>query len=268
MTTVSAPGSSANLGPGFDVLGVAVDRRVRVSDEGMGTPCESDHIARIAFEQAGGIGPLWFDFDLEPGKGLGFSAAARAAGAVLGRLHAGDDIEHARTNAYEVVCELEGHGDNAAPSVFGGIQLVAGRLAHPIAASLPGALLVWVASEDTATDESRQVLSSAVPRDDAVFNLGRLGLLLAALYEGRPDLLRVATEDRLHQPARLAGNASSARAIAAALDAGALAAWLSGSGPAVAIVVEPSRSEEVAAALPASGSVLRLRVDQLGSVSQ
>lgn len=249
------------------MLGVAVDRRVRVSDEGVGPPCDPDHIARVAYERAGGTEPLWFDFDLEPGKGLGFSAAARAAGAVLGRLHAGDDIDEARAEAYRLVCELEGHGDNAAPSVFGGIQLIAGQIAHSVAASLPGNLLIWVAPEDTATDESRQVLPPKVGRDDAVFNLGRLGLLMAALYENRPDLLQLATEDRLHQPARLAGNPASASAIEAALKAGALAAWLSGSGPAVAMVVDPGSARDIAAALPTSGSVLNLAVDTIGTIS-
>lgn len=247
------------------MLGVAVDRRVRVSDTGVGSPCEPEHIARIAYERAGGSEPIWFDFDLEPGKGLGFSAAARAAGAVLGRLHAGDDLVAARAEAYELVFELEGHGDNAAPSVFGGIQLIAGQLAHPVAASLPGDLLIWLASEDTATDASRQVLPTTVPLDDAVFNLGRLGLLMAALYENRPDLLRLATEDRLHQSARLAGKATSAAAIEAALEAGAMAAWLSGSGPTVAIIVEAEKSHEVAISLPASGSVLSLDVDTSGT---
>lgn len=237
-----------------------------MSDDGQGTPCGPDHIARIAYERAGGTESVWFDFDLEPGKGLGFSAAARAAGAVLGRLHGGDDLATARRRAYDLVCELEGHGDNAAPSIYGGVQLVAGALTHQIGVSLPGALLMWLTESDTATDASRSVLPSTVPLADAVFNLGRVGLLVAAVCEGRADLLRQATEDRLHQPTRLAANPVSADAIQTALEAGALAAWLSGSGPAVAILVDHERATELAEALRSSGSVLALDVDTRGSV--
>ncbi len=269
MTTVTAPGSSANLGPGFDVLGVAIDRHAWVSDEGSGVRgdelCGPDHLARVAFELAGGRGPIWFGFDLRPSRGMGFSAAARAAGAVLGRLHAGDDLAAARFNAYDIVSELEGHGDNAAPSVFGGIFVIAGDLAHPVAASLPGQLVLWIPEVTTATDESRARLSDSVDRADAVFNLGRVGLLMAALYENDSSLLRRATEDRLHQPTRLAASPDSARAIEAALDAGADAAWLSGSGPTVAVIVDPERVDGVCRALPDSGVALPLAVDVSGS---
>lgn len=266
VTSVRSPGSSANLGPGFDVLGVALDSHVTIADEGVGSPCGPDHIARIAYERAGGSSDVWFDFDLVPGRGLGFSAAARAAGAVLGRLHCGDQLDDARHNAYEVVFDLEGHGDNAAPSVYGGLFVIAGDLAHPVAAELPGAVICWVPESETPTDESRACLPDVVSRSDAVFNLGRVGLLMSALYEGNGRLLRRATEDRLHQPSRLAAAPASADALAAALEAGALAAWLSGSGPTIAVVAATDEVDQVAAALPAGGDVLRLEVDTAGSV--
>lgn len=261
-----APGSSANLGPGFDVLGVALTRYAWASNEpGEGDPCGPDHIARIAYEQAGGDGSIWFRFELEPGRGLGFSAAARAAGAVLAGLEQGDSPTEARDRAYPVVAEIEGHGDNAAPSVFGGIQLVSDSMTHQIGTALPGQLLLWLADADNATDASRSVLPQEVPLEDAVFNLGRLGLLVAAIYEGRADLLRQATQDRVHQPTRLAENQASADAIEAAIEAGALAAWLSGSGPAVAVLADPQHANTVAEALPSSGSVLTLDVDTKGA---
>ena len=261
-----APGSSANLGPGFDVLGVALSRYAWVSDAGNGDPCRPEHIARIAFEQAGGHGSIWFGFDLEPGRGLGFSAAARAAGAVLAKLQLGVDIGEAQRLAYPVVAAIEGHGDNAAPSVFGGLHIIAGDLNHRLAASLPGRVLCWVPELETPTDESRQALPSMVSRADAVFNLGRIGLLLAALYEGDASLLRRATEDRLHQPSRLERCGPAREAIEAALDHGAAAAWLSGSGPAVAIVADEGRLDAIANGLPPIGKVLHLEVDIDGAV--
>jgi homoserine kinase len=267
VTRVRAPGSSANLGPGFDVLGVALTRYLWVSDDGDGEPCGPDHIARIAYEQAGGTGPVWFGFDLEPGRGMGFSAAARAAGAVLAGLHRGLPLDEARDRAYPVVAAIEGHGDNAAPSVYGGIHVIAGDACHRVDATLPGRLLAWVPSElTTSTDQSRLQLPDAVSRADAVFNMGRVGLFLVALYEGDPTLLRRATEDRLHQPLRLEASPTSAAAVQAALDSGAWAAWLSGSGPTVAILVDDDRSGEVVDALPPEGKVLHLDIDNAGSV--
>jgi homoserine kinase len=266
VTCVRAPGSSANLGPGFDVLGVALSRYVWASDEPGGDHCGPNHIARIAYEKAGGDGDLWFGFDLEPGRGLGFSAAARAAGAVLALVQQGHELAEARQLAYPVVAGIEGHGDNAAPSVFGGMHVIAGDCQHRIQAHLPGQLLCWVPELETATDDSRLELAPSVDRADAVFNLGRLGLLIAAVYEGDLSLLGQATQDRLHQPQRLAKCSPARRALEAALDHGAAAAWLSGSGPAIAMIVDPDRVAAVIDALPAEGRVLSLEVDLDGAV--
>jgi homoserine kinase len=267
VTCVRAPGSSANIGPGFDVLGIALSRYAWASDEpGTGDLCGPDHIAKIAFTEAGGEGDLWFSFDLEPGRGLGFSGAARAAGAVLAHLLHGADINQAQQLAYPVVAGIEGHGDNAAPSVFGGIHVIAGDLNHRIAAPLPGRLLCWVPERETPTDDSRLELAPMISRADAVFNLGRVGLLVAALYEGDLGLLRRATEDRLHQPRRLAACEEARVALEAALDCGAAAAWLSGSGPAIAIVAAEEAVGAVVDGLPAEGKVLHLDVDQRGVV--
>ncbi len=264
---VRAPGSSANLGPGFDVLGVALTRYAWASDEGEGEPCGPGHVARIAYEQAGGSGPIWFGFELSPGRGLGFSAAARAAGAVLGFLQQGAEPAEAQRRAYPVVAALEGHGDNAAPSVFGGVHVIAGGLTHRLPVGVPGRFLWWVPDLEILTDESRKVLDPIVSRADAVFNLGRVALLVAALYEGDLSLLRRATEDRLHQSLRLEHCTPARDAMAAALDLGAAAAWLSGSGPAVAIVVDDDHLDTVAAGLPPAGRVLQVEVDHTGAVT-
>ena len=263
---VRAPGSSANLGPGFDVLGLAVARYVWADDEGRGQACDADHIARIAYEAAGGTGPLWFDFDLPPGRGLGFSAAARAAGAVLAKLQLGHPPDEAQRLAYPVVARIEGHGDNAAPCVFGGLHVIAGDVYHRIGKPMPGNLVFWVPDMETWTDHSRAALASSVDRADAVFNLGRIGLLIAAVYEQRLDLLATATEDRLHQPSRFVDCEQSAKAYEIALQAGASAAWLSGSGPTVAVVVDDNAKQAVVDALAESGEILDLEPDEEGAV--
>lgn len=270
MTTVCAPGSSANLGPGFDVLGVAIGRHAWVSDSGPdGEQCPPGHLATTAYEAAGGTGPIWFGFDLRPGRGMGFSGAARAASAVLAFVQQGFDIDTARDRAYPIVSALEGHGDNAAPSVFGGLHIVAGLVHHRTTATLPGRLILWVPDVQSSTDESRSQLPSMVPMGDAVFNLGRVALLMAALYESDAALLGRAVDDRLHQPARFAGLADSARVHRSALTAGASAAWLSGSGPSVAILTPDDRADAVTsaveAAAPGAGDVMAVDVDLDGA---
>jgi len=248
------------------VLGFALSRYVWVSDQPGGDQCHSDHIARIAYERAGGSEPIWFGFDLEPGRGMGFSAAARAAGATLAYLQAGLALEESQRRAYEVVTELEGHGDNAAPAVFGGLHVVVDNQNQRLAANIPGEVLCWVPEWSTATDKSRIQLASTIDRADAIFNLGRVGLLIAACYEQRLDWLGQATQDRLHQPPRLAQAPQLSQVIERALAAGADAAWLSGSGPTIAIVATAERRDAIAAALPADGKTLHLEVDQTGAV--
>jgi homoserine kinase len=248
------------------VLGRAVARYGWAADEGEGPPCGPDHIARIAYARAGGSDPLWFDYELEPSRGLGFSAAARAAGAVLGYLQQGLGSAEAQEAAYQVVAGIEGHGDNAAPSAFGGTWVIAGDVHHRIPGDLPGRLLFWVPDVETLTDDSRACLPQEVPRADALFNLGRVGLLLAAIYEGRIDLLARATEDRLHQPDRLAACEPAAKAYEGALAAGAAAAWLSGSGPTIAVVVDDGSHRAVEAVLVESGRVIELEPDHQGAI--
>jgi homoserine kinase len=248
------------------VLGLALNRYVYANDEGDGDLCWHDHIARIAFEMAGGTGDIWFRFDVPPGRGMGFSAAARAAGAALAYAQKGWDADRLQRDAYTIVERLEGHGDNAAPAAFGGIQVIIDSDHHRLATDLPGELMLWVPRESsTSTDENRAGMSSTVDRSDAVYNLGRLGLLVASLYENDVSLLSRATEDRLHQPNRFIQQPASKAAYDAARAAGA-AAWLSGSGPSVAIVVAPGGASDVAARLPSVGDVLHVDPDLKGTV--
>ncbi len=276
MTKVFAPASSANLGPGFDVLGLALTHHSWASDEFVEDadfplepdPCGPEHIARIAYEAAGGRDPIWFGFGFPPGRGLGFSASSRAAGAVLAFLQQGLDPVEAQQRGYDVASQLEGHGDNAAPAVFGGIHVVAGAEQRRLNVDFGWDLLCWVpVSETTPTDENRARMAPTVTRADAVFNIGRMGLFMAALYEHDASLLRIATEDRLHQPERFAAAPNSLAALEAALDAGALGGWLSGSGPTVAIAAENGDCEQIKAAMPAGGSLFQLSVDEAGATT-
>lgn len=272
---IRVPGSSANLGAGFDVLGMAVGLHAEV---GGGDPpagghaADDHHPAAIAFRELGGTGPLWTRTSIPMGRGLGYSGAVRVGGAAAAvvQQHGRDALADslARRRVLEVAARLERHADNAAASLEGGIVAVAGETVTRIPLVLDPAVVVWIPSgSTTSTDRSRTTLGATVAREDAVFNLGRVASFVAACAVGDPSRLRVATEDRLHQPTRLAAAPRSAAALDAALDAGAWAAWLSGSGPTVAMLCDPAEAAQIAAALPDDGHVKVLRIDHDGATA-
>ena len=254
---VTAPASSANLGPGFDSLGLALDLpfRLRIGEPIDGADLlavEDTHPAGVAFRAAGGRpgSPLYWRSPIPPGRGMGFSGAARVAGAYLGARQSGVGIEPSRARAFEIASGLERHPDNAAASTHGGFVVTAGDrvIALPMPSGL--AVVMWWPAAATSTDSSRRSLADAVSLSDASFSVGRAALWVAAIAAPDLDALRVACEDRLHQDARLAGRPDSAAALEAALsEPSVLAAWLSGSGPSVATLVPEASAGSVAAML-------------------
>lgn len=272
---IRVPGSSANLGAGFDVLGMAVSL---YAEAGLGEPPDSarvvdqHHPAGVAFNRLGGVGSLWFRSPIPAGRGLGFSGAARVAGALaaIAQRQGVEAVERdaARAEALEATADLERHADNVAASIYGGIVVAAGTNVTRVPLAFNPAVVAWVPdATTTSTDQSRGRLPDTVSRSDAVFNLGRVAMFVAACAGGDVGALRAATDDRLHQPHRLALVPASAAAIDAALAAGAWAAWLSGSGPTVALLCEPARAEEIAAQLPEGGRSKLLRIDHEGAVA-
>jgi len=261
---VRVPASSANVGPAFDAVAVAVGTHLEVSGEG-DDPTPETHPAVRAFRGAGGQGRLFVRSRFPGGRGMGFSAAARVAGLLAVAAQRGQSAREARTETLRAATELEGHADNAAAALHGGVVAVAGRhvVRVPLARDL--AIVMWVPPGETPTAGARRLLPEQVPFDDAVFNVGRTALLVAALAAGAVEAMRVATEDRLHQDRRLARARDTRVAIDAMLDAGAFAAWLSGSGPSAAAFVDRDDAESIAGALPKSGRALVLDIDDEGA---
>ncbi len=262
---VKVPASSANLGPGFDALAVAAGLFLEVADEGEQPEAET-HPAVRAFRAAGGTGPLFVRSRIPGGRGLGFSGAARIGGLLAAAAQQGKEWEAARVDVLDRAAELEGHADNVAASLFGGVVAVAAGRAVRVPLGCELMLVVWIPDRETATSSSRRLLAEEVPFADAAFNVGRTALLVAGLAAGDTSVLRVATEDRLHQNRRLARVPETRGAIEAALDAGAYAAWLSGSGPTAAAFVEPGRADEIAAALPSRGRAVVLPIELEGAI--
>ena len=275
---VRVPASSANLGAGFDVLGMALDLYL---DIGFGDPpdgarpIDRHHPASKAFSAAnGGVDatrPLWLRSSIPMARGLGFSGAARVAGAALALVGASSDpatdLDAARPGVLATAARLERHGDNAAASVFGGVVAwIDGRVIplHVGPRVAAAQVIAWIPDVTTSTDSSRGALPETVTRRDAVHNLGRLTQFVVAIEQDDPSLLDGATDDRLHQAARLGDIPGAAAALAAGVAAGAWCGWLSGSGPTVAFLVDGAAAGAVVAALPDGGHVKRLQIAGTG----
>ena len=273
---IRVPASSANLGPGFDALGMALSRYAEVGFVDHGLPdgahvADEHHPASIAFARSGGRRPIWVRTDIPMGRGLGYSGAVRVAGAIAAHLEGTDpDGDHdallaSFDDVLAVTSELEGHADNVAVSIYGGVVATAAGRAIPLPMAVDPTVVVWVPSFTTRTDASRAMLPETVQMSDATFNIGRVALLVAALCSGDVGALRAATEDRLHQHLRLTKAEPSKAAMDAALDAGAWCTWLSGSGPTVAAMCSPERADAIIGQLPAGGAAMAMRIDHAGA---
>ncbi len=267
MTTIRVPASSANLGPGFDVLGMAVDRYIEVNfaEEGIGSP---DHLTMRVFRQFGGTGGLDISSTIPPARGLGFSGAARVAGLLAAAIQKGSTLEECRRWLFLEATDLEGHPDNVAPSVFGGVTVAVGERVEKVPLGLQATVVLWIPDTLSGTKESRKKLPTHVSMEDAVFNMGRTALLIAALTNGDTELLGAASEDRLHQAQRLESLPDTAAAMQAARDAGAWCSWLSGSGPTAAALCEPAMAEKIAESLPAGAEVSISHIDMRGAICE
>ena len=269
---VRTPASSANLGAGFDVLGMALDL---YADCGLGqAPADAQqldehHPGRIAFAALGGSGPMWMRCDIPMARGLGFSGAARVSAAALAAVQVGgrDGLADRSDEILAITTDLEGHGDNVAASLHGGVTaFVQGEyVSVPVGPTMAAANFVaWVPDVTTSTDKSRQALGPTVDRTDAVHNIGRTVQFVMAFVRDDPSLLASGATDRLHQSVRLPGVPGAQQALDAGIEAGAWAGWLSGSGPTVGFMCASEVAESVAAALPDGGHTKLLAIDTVG----
>jgi len=272
--TVSAPATSANLGPGFDVLALALDltnvvtveRRpgplsVAVEGEGAGELPEDagNLVCRGLAEGLGELDGLGVRCRnrIPLGRGLGSSAAAVCAGLVaanaLGGLRWSPDEMLARAAA------LEGHADNAAACIHGGVVAVApGPRCVAVGAPEDLALVTVIPAAQVATDEARGALPAEVPLADAAESIGRSVVLALALRDGDLDALPELLADRLHEPVRAPGVPGIEALRGLVGDGGCLGASISGSGPATLLWSRAGAVEEVAAAARAAMAALGL----------
>eukprot|EP01012_Entosiphon_sulcatum_P041142 TRINITY_DN54945_c0_g1_i1.p1 TRINITY_DN54945_c0_g1~~TRINITY_DN54945_c0_g1_i1.p1 ORF type:complete len:354 (+),score=50.85 TRINITY_DN54945_c0_g1_i1:22-1062(+) len=256
--SVRVPATTANLGPGFDCLGMALDiwneltveraDEFKVEIEGEAEsklPRDETNLVvvgcKAAFQAAGKEFPtLRFHCKnrIPFAGGMGSSSAAIVAGIVAGLVLSGHEVSvQGEEELLQIATSIEGHPDNVAPAIYGGLQigLHNGKRWYTSRARVPHGLQCVLFSPDfqSETKAARAILSPEISRKDAIFNLGRVALIINALASGRLEELSMGMDDKLHQPQRAAINPHLFPLIEAAKKAGAHGVALSGAGPAV-----------------------------------
>lgn len=292
---VSVPATSANLGPGFDALGLALGLRDRleaeITDDGVvievdgvgaeDVPRDESHLvvrSMYAAFEALEVRPSGLRLScvnvIPHARGMGSSSAAIVAGVWLAReLVAGGRLLLDDAALLDLAARIEGHPDNVAPALLGGFT-ISGQDADGSFYAVPGAVdprvgaVVFIPPEPVSTEMARGLLPAEVPHADAAVNAGRAALLVAALG-GRPEELLRATEDRLHQDYRRPAMPASLELVEA-LRADGVPAIVSGAGPTVLAFTDTSDRDRTAALVdrcPEGWTALDLAVDTRGATA-
>lgn len=273
---VTVPATTANLGPGFDTLGLALalydTLEVRVRTEpglvidvaGFGAdsvPRDERHLVYRAiahtFASVGReLPPLHLSANnvIPHGRGLGSSAAAIVSGIVAAQGLLDGDVSFSDDDLLRLATELEGHPDNVAPALFGGLTIAwttpDGPKHKKLLVHRGVSPLVFVPGHEMSTELARSLQPASVPHEDAVFNVSRSALLVAALTQS-PELLLAATEDKLHQNYRAEAMPETSRLIALLREAG-YPAVVSGAGPSILVLATDPSHRAAAAELVAA----------------
>lgn len=261
MIRVTVPCSTSNLGAGFDCIGLAFDRylevsfsegeRMHVERRGTLAGVEGQDIIAGILADHGLTGTLIEDSTIPVGKGLGSSAAATVAALAIVCTSRGETFDY--DDVLQHATSLEGHPDNAAPSIIGGLVAVVsdGRKLRPLPLHLSQEIgFVFAAPQAVvSTKAARQALPRQIDHVTGVRSIGRVVALIEGLAEADPELLRTGFMDELHVPYRIVMIPGGVHALEAAVDAGAWAATISGSGSGVVAVCEKGREDVVRDAL-------------------
>ncbi|MBZ4488509.1 homoserine kinase [Microbacterium sp. cx-55] len=269
--SVRVPATSANLGPGFDTLGLALsvydELEVTAAPEGVleievegagaeAVPRDASHLVvraiAYAFEAADRPLPgliLRARNVIPHGRGMGSSGAAVVSGLLAARGLLAGDVDFGPDTLLRLATELEGHPDNVAPALFGGLTIAwvdeGGPQHKKLLVHRGVSPIVFVPEFTMSTSVARGLQPAQFSREDAVFNVSRSALLIAALTQS-PELLMAATEDKLHQSYRAAAMPETDRLVQALRRAG-FAAVVSGAGPSVLVLADgPGRRLEAA----------------------
>ena len=273
---VAIPGTTANLGPGFDAFGIALGVANTVTVSLKSSPLPHPPIVEEAagsFFRGSGLTPFGFSWKIAgkvpQARGLGSSVTVRL-GIMMGlNSLAGSPVS--REGLYRLCADLEGHPDNAAPAVFGGFTIARANHApvrFPVGVGLRFILLI--PDFEVSTPAARKVMPRTISIPDAAANAADASVIAAAFACRKYGLLRGSFDDRLHQPHRAKLVPFLGSVITAAGDAGALGTWLSGSGSTICSLVEDeTTARKVRSAMrkaaPASAAFLTIPADNQGA---
>ncbi len=275
MVRIRIPASTANLGSGFDSIGIALnlynyvemelsDRCEISSADGSEIPAGEDNLiylsARKVFEKAGipfrGL-KITEENNIPFARGLGSSSACIAGGVFGANELIGQPFSKAEL--LDIAAEIEGHPDNVSPAIMGGFTVSAmdGNSVRFVRADVPESLvfIAFVPPFELKTADARAVMPKEVSLKDSVFNLSRCGLLAASFLSGKYENLRIGTEDMLHQPYRLPLIPGGEKIIGKSYEKGALAAYISGAGSTMAAIFDCGKetAEEIAKSILSAG---------------
>jgi homoserine kinase len=260
---VRVPASSANLGPGYDVLAAALQLTLELEVEEMGefsveapgidVPLDRSNLCVRAFEAlhpADGIA-FRISSEIPLARGLGSSAAAIVAG-----LYAAEHLYELALSKDELLVratEVEGHPDNVAAAIFGGFVVCGEQDGGPVATRFdpPGGIegVLVIPAEEVPTEKAREAIPERVPLEDAIHNISAAAQLVLGLERGDLNLIQRGLEDRIHQPARASLYPRSLEVVESAREIGAIGATISGAGPTVLVWVNWQETGQVVEAL-------------------
>ncbi len=264
MIQITVPASSANLGAGFDALGIAltlynrvwieeadgtVEKPLCIIESVDGTPIPTDETnmiyqsAKLLYERCGhpfkGL-HIKQENNIPMTRGLGSSSACLIAGLVGANTLLGSPLS--MSDISDLAASLEGHPDNTAPALYGGLvaSVMDGGRVHSVSVPVSDRIrfAVFIPDFELKTEVARGILPKQVLREDAVYNLSRAALMTASLFSGRLENLRVAVQDRLHQPYRFPLIADADKVFYTAYELGAYAVAISGAGPSILAIID------------------------------
>jgi homoserine kinase len=272
---VRVPASSANLGPGFDVLGAALSLQLELEVQETGSfavqtelevPLDRSNLVVRAFERLHPADGFEFRItsEIPLTGGLGSSAAAIVAG-----LLAADHIFELDVDVMALATELEGHPDNVAAALHGGFVVCNGARVHRFEPPLGLEAVLVIPHQAVDTQAARAAVPAEVPMSEAVFNVGHIAVLTLGLASGDWELIAEGLRDRLHQPYRADLYPRSAALLERARSFGALGGTISGAGPAVLVWCQYEQTGSVIDALRREtegwASVLRTPFESQGA---
>lgn len=264
MIRIDVPATSANLGSGFDSLGIALTMKNRVwmeESDSLEITCVDDekvptdssnlifwaasHLYEICGKKLPGL-KIVQENNIPLARGLGSSSACIVAGILGANRFMGNPLS--QQDLIHLAAKIEGHPDNTSPALSGGLVASAMEGERVYSVSVPVSdkirFAVMIPPFELKTEQARAALPKEYSREDAVYNLSRSGLMTASLFSGELHNLRVAVQDRIHQPYRSGLIENYDNVFRMSYELGSLGTYVSGAGPTIIAMVETDHSEE------------------------